>query len=114
MGNPGGRGNAGGQHHHRINFDKYHPGYFGKVGMRHYHKKHKKSERHVVNLDRIWKMVSENIKKNPFLGDSKKLVIDVGKFHYNKVLGKGYLPPKPFVVKTQSISKLASKKIKNS
>jgi large subunit ribosomal protein L27Ae len=29
---PGGRGNAGGQHHHRINFDKYHPGYFGKVG----------------------------------------------------------------------------------
>lgn len=28
---PGGRGNAGGQHHHRINMDKYHPGYFGKV-----------------------------------------------------------------------------------
>ena len=28
---PGGRGNAGGQHHHRINYDKYHPGYFGKV-----------------------------------------------------------------------------------
>uniref|UniRef100_A0A8C3RSR6 Large ribosomal subunit protein uL15 n=1 Tax=Chelydra serpentina TaxID=8475 RepID=A0A8C3RSR6_CHESE len=33
---PGGRGNAGGMHHHRINFDKYHPGYFGKVGMRQY------------------------------------------------------------------------------
>ena len=33
----GGRGNAGGQHHHRINFDKYHPGYFGKVGMRNFH-----------------------------------------------------------------------------
>ena len=28
---PGGRGNSGGQHHHRIMFDKYHPGYFGKV-----------------------------------------------------------------------------------
>ena len=28
---PSGRGNAGGQHHHRINMDKYHPGYFGKV-----------------------------------------------------------------------------------
>lgn len=28
---PGGRGNAGGEHHHRINMDKYHPGYFGKV-----------------------------------------------------------------------------------
>jgi len=31
---PGGRGNAGGQHHHRIMFDKYHPGYFGKVSAR--------------------------------------------------------------------------------
>merc|ERR1712000_587887 len=30
---PGGRGLAGGQHHHRTNMDKYHPGYFGKVGM---------------------------------------------------------------------------------
>ncbi|KAI3956589.1 hypothetical protein MKW92_034318 [Papaver armeniacum] len=25
---PGGRGNAGGMHHHRILFDKYHPSYF--------------------------------------------------------------------------------------
>lgn len=31
---PGGRGNAGGQHHHRILFDKFHPGYFGKVRPR--------------------------------------------------------------------------------
>jgi large subunit ribosomal protein L27Ae len=30
---PGGRGNAGGQHHHRILMDKYHPGYFGKVSI---------------------------------------------------------------------------------
>uniref|UniRef100_A0A0K0CUS2 Large ribosomal subunit protein uL15 n=1 Tax=Angiostrongylus cantonensis TaxID=6313 RepID=A0A0K0CUS2_ANGCA len=28
---PGGRGKAGGQHHHRINRDKFHPGLFGKV-----------------------------------------------------------------------------------
>ncbi|KAA3682466.1 large subunit ribosomal protein L27Ae [Paragonimus westermani] len=27
---PGGRGNAGLEHHHRINVDKYHPGYLGK------------------------------------------------------------------------------------
>ncbi|KAI0435959.1 60S ribosomal protein [Xylaria telfairii] len=27
---PGGRGMTGGQHHHRTNIDKYHPGYFGK------------------------------------------------------------------------------------
>ena len=36
---PGGRGLAGGQHHHRIMMDKYHPGYFGKVGMRVFHLK---------------------------------------------------------------------------
>uniref|UniRef100_A0A2I2Z2P8 Large ribosomal subunit protein uL15 n=1 Tax=Gorilla gorilla gorilla TaxID=9595 RepID=A0A2I2Z2P8_GORGO len=28
---PGGHSNAGGMHHHRINFNKYYPGYFGKV-----------------------------------------------------------------------------------
>lgn len=28
---PGGRGKAGGDSHHRILFDKFHPGYFGKV-----------------------------------------------------------------------------------
>jgi ribosomal protein L15 len=38
---PGGRGLAGGQHHHRTNMDKYHPGYFGKVGMRYFHKQSK-------------------------------------------------------------------------
>ena len=32
-----GRGNAGGMHHHRILFNKYHKGYFGKHGMRVFH-----------------------------------------------------------------------------
>ena len=31
---PSGRGNACGQHHHRIMFNKFYPGYFGKKGMR--------------------------------------------------------------------------------
>ena len=35
---PGGRGNAGGQHHMRTLFDQFHPGYFGKVGMRQFHR----------------------------------------------------------------------------
>ena len=33
---PGGRGNAGGIHHHRIVIEKYHPGYFGKVDYNDY------------------------------------------------------------------------------
>merc|ERR1719193_1903926 len=50
---PGGRENAGGQHHHRINFDKYHPGSFGKVGMRTYHLKRNKLHCPIVNLDKL-------------------------------------------------------------
>eukprot|EP00605_Chrysophyceae_sp_TOSAG23-4_P002943 GSChrysophyteH1.ASY1.ANO1.3241.1 assembled CDS len=86
---PGGRGNAGGQHHHRILFDKYHPGYFGKVGMKFYHKKPALSYMPTINVDRLWS----------FLG-------------YFKVLGKGALPAKPMVVKAKFVSSLAEKKIK--
>ncbi|KAK1359665.1 Large subunit ribosomal protein L27Ae [Heracleum sosnowskyi] len=56
---PGGRGNAGGMHHHRILFDKYHPGYFGKVD------------------------VKENASAD------KAPVLDVTQLGYFKVLGKG-------------------------
>merc|ERR1712034_77111 len=52
---PSGRGNAGGQHHHRTLFDKYHPGYFGKVGMLHYHKtmnKYHSVNKHVSIMQR--------------------------------------------------------------
>ncbi|XP_037594391.1 60S ribosomal protein L27a-like, partial [Cebus imitator] len=61
---PGGRGNAGGMLHHRINFDKYHPGYFGKVGMRHYHLKRNQSFCPTVNLDKLWTLVSEQTRVN--------------------------------------------------
>ena len=58
---PGGRGNAGGQHHHRINFDKYHPGYFGKVGMRNFHVHPNNANLYQpgINLDKLWSLVSE-------------------------------------------------------
>ncbi|KAK7797620.1 hypothetical protein U0070_020061 [Myodes glareolus] len=54
---PGGRRNAGGIRHHRINFDKYHPGYFRKVGMRHYHFKRNQSFCPTVNLNKLWLLV---------------------------------------------------------
>ncbi|KAK9868432.1 hypothetical protein WJX84_011720 [Apatococcus fuscideae] len=58
---PGGRGNAGGQHHHRIMFDKYHPGYFGKVGMRYFHLSKNKYHCPIINLDKIWNLVGEEV-----------------------------------------------------
>ncbi|XP_070277424.1 large ribosomal subunit protein uL15-like [Myotis yumanensis] len=61
---PGGRGNAGGLHHHRINFDKYHLGDFGKVGVRHYHLKGNQSFCPTVNLDKLWTLVREQTRVN--------------------------------------------------
>ncbi len=36
-----------------------HPGYFGKVGMRHFHVAKNKIHSPSINLDKIWSLVSE-------------------------------------------------------
>nr|DAD20195.1 TPA_asm: hypothetical protein HUJ06_021658 [Nelumbo nucifera] len=53
----GGRGNAGGMHHHRILFNKYHFGYFGKVGMCYSHKLRNKFYCPIVNINKLWFMI---------------------------------------------------------
>ena len=109
---PSGRGNAGGQHHHRILFDKYHPGYFGKVGMRHYHKLRNHSHCPVINLDKIWNLVGEEARLKAAADKGKAAVIDVTEYGIFKVLGKGQLPEQPLLVKARFVSSLAEKKIK--
>merc|ERR1712170_137051 len=106
---PSGRGNAGGQHHHRILFDKYHPGYFGKVGMRHFG--YQKNPYHcpVVNVDRLWSLLSEEQKKSTDTATAP--VIDVTKAGYFKVLGKGAGPSAPVVVRAKFFSQEAERKI---
>merc|ERR1719456_518315 len=89
---PGGRGNAGGQHHHRISFDKYHPGYFGKVGMRYFHKTQLKLHCRSINLDRIWTLVNNFSNEQSQKDPTKVYLIDVTKQGYSKVLGKGQIP----------------------
>uniref|UniRef100_A0A4X2LF97 Large ribosomal subunit protein uL15 n=1 Tax=Vombatus ursinus TaxID=29139 RepID=A0A4X2LF97_VOMUR len=61
---PGDLSNAEGLHHYRINFNKYHPGYSGKVVMRHYHLKKNQSYCLTVNLDKLWTLVSEQTRIN--------------------------------------------------
>merc|ERR1711953_694622 len=63
-GDRGGRGLAGGQHHHRINFDKYRPGYFGKVGMRHFNKDNNPRFCSTINIDKVWSLVAEETRVN--------------------------------------------------
>ena len=54
---------AGGQHHHRTNLDKYHPGYFGKVGMRYFHKLQNQFWKPVINLDKVSSGGSPHVRK---------------------------------------------------
>ena len=109
---PGGRGLAGGQHHHRIMMDKYHPGYFGKVGMRVFHLKKNIHYRPIINLEKILNLVPKDVvEKAKTSNSAEKLTIDVTKYGYYKVLGKGQLPF-PIVVKAKFFSKEAEKRIK--
>ncbi|KAJ6153802.1 Helicase-like DEXD box c2 type [Penicillium chermesinum] len=111
---PGGRGMAGGQHHHRTNLDKYHPGYFGKVGMRYFHKTKQQFWKPTINLDKLWSLVPAE-KRDAYLSGQKNdsaPVIDLLPLGYSKVLGKGRLPQIPVVVRARYFSRDAEQKIK--
>ncbi|KRX69016.1 60S ribosomal protein L27a [Trichinella sp. T9] len=109
---PGGRGNAGGLHHHRINFNKYHPGYFGKVGMRNFHVRKSQYWCPTINVEKIWSLIPETVRRQYSTSKSKAPVIDVVQSGYHKVLGKGKLPKQPVIVKAKFFSKRAEEKIK--
>jgi large subunit ribosomal protein L27Ae len=110
---PGGRGNAGGLHHHRTLFDKYHPGYFGKVGQREFHKLKNRRWCPSVNLDRLWSLLSQRTQEKYTEGEAAVTpVINIVRSGYFKVLGKGVLPKTPLIVKAKFFSRRAEEKIK--
>ena len=110
---PGGRGLAGGMHHERIMMNKYHPGYFGKTGMRIFHLQRNWKWAPVVNTDKLWSLVGEETRLAAAKGKGKSApVIDVAKYGYVKVLGKGTMPKIPVIVKAKLFSKTAEKRIK--
>ena len=111
---PGGRGKAGGLCHKRSNFDKYHPGYFGKLGMQNFHNHACMDYCPTINVDRIWSLIPES-KRDAFLANkdaTKAPVIDVTKYGYSKVIGRGILPEVPIVIKAKSFSFEAEAKIR--
>ncbi|GAB7324382.1 hypothetical protein MBLNU13_g08324t1 [Cladosporium sp. NU13] len=123
---PGGRGMAGGQHHHRTNIDKYHPGYFGKVGMRYFHKLQNQFWKPVINLDKsqdetltfllpqLWSLIPAEQREKYLANKSSETapVLDLLSFGYSKVLGKGRIPEVPIIVRARYFSKDAERKIK--
>jgi large subunit ribosomal protein L27Ae len=113
--------------------DKYHPGYFGKVGMRYFHKLQNQFWKPVINLDKVrlngaefwgwdtdmgcaqlWSLVPAE-QREKFLANKSSdtaPVLDLLSFGYSKVLGKGRLPEVPLIVRARYFSKDAEKKIK--
>jgi large subunit ribosomal protein L27Ae len=73
----------------RTNFDKYHPGYFGKVGMRRFHLTRNAQWNPTINVDKLWALVPEEHKKD--LKEDSQVVPVVNVLHhgYGKVLGNG-------------------------
>lgn len=76
---PGGRGLAGGMHHERINMNKYHPGYYGKCGMRKMHLQRNRDYCPTINVEKLWSLVSEETRKLASTKKDAALVIDVTK-----------------------------------
>lgn len=108
----GGRGNAGGLTHNRTAMDRYHPGYFGKKGIRVFALQRNKLHCPTINLDKLWTLVTEQSRKLYAANKDRVPVIDVTKAGYFKVLGKGFLPTQPVVVKARFFSNIAERKIK--
>ena len=111
---PSGRGKAGGLQHHRIAFDKYHPGFFGRVGKRNFHVLRNREYCPVINLEKLWSLVPEETRlkcKDAKQGE-KVPVIDCVESGFFKVLGRGSLPPQPMIVKARAFTEEAERKIK--
>lgn len=106
----GGRGNAGGLTHNRTAMDRYHSGYFGKIGIRQFGLQRNKLHFPTVNY-KLWSLVSSSSLAHYSKDKSKVPVIDVTKACF-KVLGKGFLPAQPVVVRAKFFSKKAERKIK--
>ena len=71
------------------NFDKYHPGYFGKVGMRRFHLTRNAQWGPIINVDKLWTLVPAEEKKGLTEKSDVVPVIDTLAAGYGKVLGNG-------------------------
>lgn len=95
--------------------DRFHPGYFGKVGQRRFHDTSKTLDpKSSINVDQLWHLAGKEALAGAQSAENagKALVLDVASKGYFKVLGKGRLPALPLIVKARFVSKGAEKKIK--
>ena len=93
--------------------DKFHPGYFGKIGMRTFHQKKALKFCPAIGVEKLWSLVGEEVLEAAKKDTSGKNapVIDITEHGYYKLLGTGKLPEAPVVVKARFFSKGAEKKV---
>lgn len=80
--------------------------------MREFHLKKNLYWKPQINLDRIWSLVPAELREQA-KSAKEALTIDVTKFGYHKVLGKGELPKIPVVIKAKFFSRVAEQRIKS-
>jgi len=90
--------------------DKYHPGYFGKVGMRHFHKKANPTWKPAMNLSEVAKLIPADQAAKAKKGDAIPTV-DLLTHGYAKILGGGHIQV-PCIVRARYVSLKAERKIK--
>eukprot|EP01057_Protomagalhaensia_wolfi_P003226 Protomagalhaensia_wolfi_Nauph_80__3225@NODE_3287_length_837_cov_1254_967419_g2578_i0_p1_GENE_NODE_3287_length_837_cov_1254_967419_g2578_i0NODE_3287_length_837_cov_1254_967419_g2578_i0_p1_ORF_typecomplete_len159_score22_87Ribosomal_L27A/PF00828_19/1_9e18Ribosomal_L18/PF17135_4/0_00042_NODE_3287_length_837_cov_1254_967419_g2578_i0284760 len=108
---PGGRGNAGAEHHHRTNITRYHPDYLGKHGMRRFGVQKQRHYVGTINLEKLGTLIPEQSRDYFFQNLDSRPVLDLTRMNVHKVLGKGSLIAMPLVVRARAFSKKARARI---
>ena len=80
--------------------------------MRVFHYKPNIHFRPTINLDRVLTLIPKDVLEQAKTNKTQSLLIDVTKYGYHKVLGKGKLPQLPIVIKAKFFSKKAERRIK--
>jgi len=111
---PGGHGRAGGFLHTRTWFDRFHPGCFGKVGMRRLHIFPCREWNPTINVDKLWTLVAPEIRDQAAQKKAGEPVpiIDAVANGFFKITGRGELPNIPMIVRAKDFTAQAEAKIR--
>lgn len=80
--------------------------------MRHFHLTRNKYYSPIINVEKIWSLIGDEARAKAAESKDSAALIDVTKYGYFKVLGKGQIPNQPLLVRAKFVSKLAEEKIR--
>ncbi|ABA27269.1 ribosomal protein L27a (nucleomorph) [Bigelowiella natans] len=108
--NPGGKGKSGGQHHHKIIFERYRETYFRKTGMRIYNLEKTLNSTFLLKFKDMLKInFFENLLFNSYTSVFLTL-LNLSALRIKKVLGNGISDFKNALIIVNSVAKSVNKK----